>query len=71
VTDALGIRWHDRMLDHQETAAGRGVISTASYAQVTEPIYRRSVGRWLNYRKHLEPVFPVLHRWIDKFGYTL
>lgn len=71
VTDALGIRWHDRMLDHQETAAGRGVISTASYAQVTEPIYRRSVGRWLNHRKHLEPVFPVLHRWIDKFGYTL
>lgn len=71
LTHELGLRWHDRMLDHQETAATRGVITTASYAQVTEPIYRRSVDRWLNYRKQLEPILPVLQRWIDKFDYTV
>ena len=33
------LKWNAQMLDHQRTAKGRGVITTASYAQVTEPIY--------------------------------
>lgn len=71
VVEALGLGWHEDMLDHTKTAAGRGVITTASYAQVTEPIYRRSVGRWQKYRKHLEPVLPVLAPWAEKFGYSI
>jgi tetratricopeptide (TPR) repeat protein len=71
IVEALGLEWHEGMLDHTKTAAERGLISTASYAQVTEPIYKRSVGRWKNYRKHLEPVLPVLAPWAEKFGYTL
>jgi hypothetical protein len=59
------------VLDHQKTALSRGRIKTASYAQVTEPIYQRSAGRWQNYRKHLEPIIPVLKPWIDKFGYEV
>jgi len=59
------------MLDHAETAASREFIATASYAQVTEPIYSRSVGRWEKYRKHLEPVLPVLRPWAEKFGYEI
>ena len=70
VVEALGLEWHEDMLDHTRTAAERGLITTASYAQVTEPIYKRSVGRWQNYRKHLEPVLPVVAPWIQKFGYT-
>lgn len=69
--DFLGLDWHDAVLDHQSTALGRGRIKTASYAQVVEPIYQRSAGRWQNYRKHLEPVFPVLRPWVEKFGYSL
>jgi tetratricopeptide (TPR) repeat protein len=69
--DFLGLGWHDAVLDHETTAKGRGRIKTASYAQVIEPIYQRSAGRWLNYRKHLEPVFPVLRPWAEKFGYEL
>ncbi|MFL6764108.1 MAG: tetratricopeptide repeat-containing sulfotransferase family protein [Sphingomicrobium sp.] len=65
----LGLDWHERALDHQATARGRAHIKTASYAQVVEPIYSRSAGRWVNYRKHLEPVLPVLRPWIEKFGY--
>jgi hypothetical protein len=71
LVEGLGLGWHEDMLDHTKTAAGRGMIATASYAQVTEPIYRRSVGRWEKYRKHLEPVLPVLKPWAEKFGYSL
>ena len=67
----LGLEWDERVMDHQSTALSRGHIKTASYAQVVEPIYKRSAGRWLNYRKHLEPVLPVLEPWAAKFGYSL
>lgn len=69
--DFLGLEWDERVLDHQSTARSRGHIKTASYAQVVEPIYQRSAGRWLNYRKHLEPVLPVLEPWVRKYGYSL
>lgn len=67
----LGLDWEEQALDHQATARGRGHIKTASYAQVVEPIYKRSAGRWQNYRKHLEPIIPILKPWIDKFGYEV
>ena len=69
--DFLGLEWDERVLDHESTARARGHIKTASYAQVVEPIYRRSAGRWQNYRKHLEPVLPVLEPWVARFGYSL
>jgi len=69
--DFIGLDWHDAVLEHEATAKGRGRIKTASYAQVVEPIYTRSAGRWWNYRKHLEPIFPVLRPWVEKFGYSL
>jgi tetratricopeptide (TPR) repeat protein len=71
LVEGLGLAWHEDMLDHTKTAANRGIITTVSYAQVTEPIYRRSVGRWERYRKHLAPILPVLQPWAEKFGYTL
>jgi len=67
----LGLDWREEVLDHQHTAAGRGIISTASYAQVTEPIYKRASGRWTRYRDHLAPVMPTLEPWVNKFGYSL
>jgi hypothetical protein len=67
----LGLDWRDEMLDHANTAAGRNFIATASYAQVTEPIYRRSVGRWEKYRDYLAPVLPLLRPWAGKFGYSI
>jgi hypothetical protein len=69
--DFLGLEWDDRVLDHQSTARNRGHIKTASYAQVVEPIYSRSAGRWENYRKYLDPIIPVLEPWIVRFGYGL
>ena len=69
--DFLGLDWHEAALDHQRTAKARGLITTASYAQVVEPIYRRAAGRWERYRRHLEPVLPTLDPWVRKFGYAL
>ncbi|MDT8759872.1 sulfotransferase [Sphingomonas psychrotolerans] len=69
--DWLELEWNPEALDHTRTARARGLITTASYAQVTEPIYKRAAGRWHRYRAHLEPVLPVLAPWVEKFGYTL
>ncbi|OAN66438.1 hypothetical protein A7X12_12280 [Sphingomonas sp. TDK1] len=67
---ALELPWDASVLAHRDTARKRGVISTASYAQVTEPLYRRAVGRWQRYRRHLEPVLPTLRPWIQQLGYA-
>jgi tetratricopeptide (TPR) repeat protein len=67
----LELPWRDEMLDHELTAKNRGRVKTASYAQVVEPIYRRSRGRWQHYREHMEPVLPVLAPWAEQFGYSL
>jgi tetratricopeptide (TPR) repeat protein len=44
---------------------------TASYAQVTEPLYDHSVGRWRHYRAYLEPVIPILAPAMERLGYGL
>lgn len=71
VIDRLGLDWKPELLDHRRTAGERGLITTASYAQVHEPIYTRSAGRWQPYRKHLEPVLPLLRPWAERFGYEM
>ena len=54
-----------------DSALSRGLITTASYSQVIEPIYKRASGRWERYRQHLEPILPTLEPWVAKFGYSL
>jgi hypothetical protein len=44
---------------------------TASYAQVAERLYDRSRFRYRKYRRHLEPVIPMLRPIIDQLGYTI
>lgn len=67
----LGLEWDAAVLDHQRSAARRGVITTASYAQVTEPLYTRARGRWERYRPWLEAVLPVVQPWIERYGYRV
>lgn len=69
--DWLGLPWNGGAFDHREAARARGVVRTASYAQVTEAVYTRSAGRWRRYEKHLEPVLDILRPWVDRFGYSL
>lgn len=57
------------MLDFAAHAQRKGFIATPSYARVTGPVDRRSVGRWQAYREHFESVLPVLRPWLERFGY--
>jgi tetratricopeptide (TPR) repeat protein len=66
----LGLGWRDGVIDHRRTASLRGFIKTASYSQVTEPLYSRSAGRWLHYREEMRPVLPVLAPWAQHWGYV-
>lgn len=70
VLEFIGTPWHPGILDHEETARSRPFIRTASYSQVTQPLYMRATGRWLRYRQHLEPILPTLEPWMEQFGYV-
>jgi tetratricopeptide (TPR) repeat protein len=67
--DWLGLAWPGEAFDHRGAARARGTVATASYAQVTEPIYTRASGRWTRYRTQLAPVMPVLDSWIKRHSY--
>jgi tetratricopeptide (TPR) repeat protein len=52
-----GLDWREGCLSfHRSDTA----VRTASAAQVREPLYRRSSGRWRNYEKHLAPLAAAL-----------
>ncbi len=65
----LGLEWDDNLHNYQKTASERGSINTPSYSQIVQPLYKQASGRWINYRKQMEPVKPVLQPWIEAFGY--
>jgi tetratricopeptide (TPR) repeat protein len=67
----LGLDWTPGAADHRQAARARGYVASASYAQVTEPIYRRAAGRWTRYRDRLAPILPILAPWAERFGYAL
>jgi Flp pilus assembly protein TadD len=52
-----------------EHALSKGYISTPSYAQVTEGIHRKAVGRWQAYRDRFEPILPILRPMMERLGY--
>jgi tetratricopeptide (TPR) repeat protein len=52
-----GLEWDPACLAFHAT---RRVVRTASMAQVREPIYARSVGRWRHYRAHLGPLLEIV-----------
>ena len=66
VLEFIGEDWDPRCLGFHESDR---VARTASYDQVSQPLYRTSQERWRHYRKHLEPVIPVLTPLIEKLGY--
>ena len=69
--DFLGVGWNDAVLKYDETARKRQLITTPSYHQVTEKLYTRASGRWLRYRKHMEPVLDILAPHALRYGYAM
>jgi hypothetical protein len=66
-----GLDWDPQLLANESTASARSYIGSPSYAQVAEPLYTRARGRWLRYRRHMNPVLPILKPWIERLGYDL
>jgi tetratricopeptide (TPR) repeat protein len=55
--DYCGLEWDDQCLHFHETAR---LAHTASYENIRETIYTRSMGRWKNYKRHLGPLIDVV-----------
>ena len=66
--DFIGESFDERCVNFQEN---RRVPHTPSYAQVTEKLYDRSRFRYRHYRRHLEPVIPIVKPVMDRLGYIL
>ena len=69
ITDFLEMPWHPGILEHERTAGDRPLIGTASYNQVTRPLYTEARERWQRYRAEMQAVLPVLEPWIRYFEY--
>jgi hypothetical protein len=65
----LGLEWDEAVLAYREDARDRA-INTPSVAQVVEPIYSSSRGKWRNYETRLAPVMPTLAPWVKRFAYA-
>ena len=52
-----GLSWRESCLSFHEAG---NAVRTASAAQVREPLYRRSSGRWRNYERHLGVLIDAL-----------
>lgn len=52
-----GLEWDERCLSFHES---KRVVTTPSYDQVRQPIYKKSVARWKNYENHLTPLIAAL-----------
>jgi Tfp pilus assembly protein PilF len=64
----LGVPWDTKVLGFDEHARKKQVRSP-TYADVTQPVYKRARGRWRNYQKYLEPHLEKLEPFVKAFGY--
>lgn len=64
----LGVAWDNQVLAYRERTRHK-LVNSPTQTEVREPIYTSAIGRWKNYRKHLEPHVHVLQPFIDAFGY--
>jgi tetratricopeptide (TPR) repeat protein len=70
VTEFLGLSWHPDQVRYYETAR-RKVLFAPTYHDVTQPVYKRAVGRWERYAETLEPIQSRLAPYCRAFGYTV
>jgi hypothetical protein len=54
-----GLSWQPQCLEFHKT---QRMIRTASYRQVRQPLYDRSIGRWRNYETYIDPLRRALGR---------
>jgi tetratricopeptide (TPR) repeat protein len=69
VTEFLGLTWHPDQARYHETAR-RKVLYAPTYHDVTQPVYKRAIGRWERYAEALAPVQAKLAPYCRAFGYS-
>ena len=57
MVEYCGLEWDERCLRFHQTERS---VRTASFAQVREPLYVHSIGRWRPYKAHLRPLLDAL-----------
>jgi tetratricopeptide (TPR) repeat protein len=67
-TEFLGLAWHPDQSRYHE-AARRKFLFAPTYHDVTQPVYRRAVGRWERYAEALAPIQSKLAPYCKAFGY--
>jgi hypothetical protein len=68
VLEFLGIEWDERVLQFHEHARKK-LVRSPTYADVTKPVFKRAVGRWQHYERHLAPYLGKLEPFVKVFGY--
>ena len=68
VLDFMGESFDPKCLAFHDN---RRYARTASYAQVTEPLYDRSRFRYRHYLPQLQPIIPILQPVLDRLGYEV
>jgi hypothetical protein len=68
-TGFMGLEWDENQTRFYERNRGKTVLSN-NYRDVTQPVYKRAVGRWRAYEKELAPILPMLEPYCRKFGYV-
>src|ERR1700751_162240 len=66
--DFVGESFDERCVNFHDN---RRLPQTPSYAQVSQKLYDRSRFRHRHYRKHLEPVIPILKPIMERLGYVV
>jgi tetratricopeptide (TPR) repeat protein len=59
MVEFVGLEWDPACVEFHQT---RRVVRTASVAQVRQPIYAHSVGKWRHYAPYLDRLFEALER---------
>ncbi len=54
-----GLKWEENCLNFHNTKRD---VNTPSYHQVRSPIYTKSVDRWKNYEKHIQPLTELFEK---------
>ncbi len=65
----LDVPWDAKVLGFDAHARQKAVRSP-TYADVTQPVYQRAMGRWRNYQKYLEPQLEKLEPFVKALGYA-
>ncbi|MEM6748441.1 MAG: tetratricopeptide repeat protein [Pseudomonadota bacterium] len=67
ILHAISLDWEDQLEAFHQSA--HRPKRTASFNQVSKPLYTSATYRFEHYRPTLAPVMPILEPWIERFGY--